>query len=244
MSGLRLVNAIDMVRSLGADPATATRDSVANELSEYVKRKGGKFNYDVPTKLLKPGFEGAICEVDAIARCEEHWHKAGRLHCAAALKSVWPHLSANHSTCYARSFAAVQVGAVSKRGVFVGSKIPLVRVVARQSLLVVPMFRRGHRLAGKQIDFYLSYLRAQALREGYPNIDIEYLDSLPVGEAGRVLQVSRASERNSYTLDFIDDRLDVYVKAVAFLFNQGVGDKPPMFTGYRVLSDDEPSLPL
>ena len=244
MSGcVSLLNVLDVARSLGPDPLRATPELVANWLlSEYLERTGGGFNYNPATNEVPNLFCGRISEEQAVRSCLTRGNPKGRQQNADAIKQVAPFAISNISTCYRIKFAAVSVGRVSGRTIYVAIKAPLVRVQGRNAFVVMPGFRMSHRPMEPEIDVACSIALASLARGDFAGSDFEYLYAGPGLSGKREFRVIHGKDRRIYDSNSVDHLLDVYVKGVAIVLASGRGEARPSLGGYRIIDPDSPSM--
>ena len=242
MAGLRLLNIFDIARSLGRKPMETTPESVAQWLSaEYLRKKGGRFNYDPSMRATYELFRGAITRDQAAKYCETHGSPAGHTQNAAAISVVAPYALANPSTCYKISFTAVEVGRVEGKTIYAAIKAPMVRVRDGRAFVVVPGYRMGFRPEEIEIDVACSIAMAHLARDDFSRADFEYLYAGPGKSDERDFRVIHGRERNVFDRDAVDSLLDIYVKGVALAAQTGPHLQPPRLAGYRVVDKDQPS---
>ena len=167
MSGLSLLNVLDVARALGPDPLRTTPIHVADWLMGYVKKRGGSFNYNTSISTTFDLFRGVSTYDDAVRHCSMSGNPKGRRQNTDAIKQVAPYALENVSSCYRIGFVAVAVGRTRGETVYIGIKTPMVRVAHHEAFVVMPGFRMSHRPVEAEIDVACSIignLRAGRLR--------------------------------------------------------------------------------
>jgi hypothetical protein len=243
MSTLGLVNVLDVARSLGLDPQRATPEHVADWLrSEYLKKRGGGFNYDPVISSTYRLFRGDMVTADAVLHCLTSGNPKGRQQNSDVAKLIGPYAEANISTCYKTGYLAVCVGRIKGRSVYVGLKAPFVRVCHDEAYVMVPGYRRGYRPVERQIDVVCSVVRAQIARDDYAVADVEYLSAGPGIDTFREFRAIQGKHRKLFSADEVDQLLDIYIRGVALLESDGVEIREPEMTGYRVVDPSSPTF--
>jgi hypothetical protein len=243
MSSLLLLNVLDIARAFGSEPQKAKPEEVAEWLlAEYARKRGGGFNYNPAIQTLHDLFRGAADLDAAVGRCRSRGNPKGRRHNVEAIKVVAPYAAMNRSTCYRIGFAAVAVGRIKQKIVYVGIKAPLVRVVHNDAFVVMPGFRMSHRPSERQIDLACSIALAHFARDDFANADFEYLYAGPGLEGLREFRAILGKDRQIFQRDEVDTLLDVYVKAVALALEAGAEVREPNLRGYRVIDPREPRM--
>lgn len=246
MSGLLLLNVLDVARALGLNPLKATPEQVRDWLIEnYSRKRGGGFNYDPAAKCLFGLFNGSLSEESAKIHCLTTGNPKGRSQNFSAISQVAPYAVDNPSTCYRIGFAAVAVGRVGAHTAYVAIKAPLVRVVHSEIMVVMPGFRMSYRPAEPEIDVACSIVLANFARDDFADADFEYLYAGPGADDRRQFRAIRGRDRHVYDRDEVDTLLDVYVKGIALAAEAGMGLEKPNLKGYRIIDPyAEPPLPL
>jgi hypothetical protein len=239
MSGVTLLNVLDVARSLGSQPLRATPNQVADWLlSEYLKRRGGGFNYDPAIGAVYDLFRGACSEDQAILHCMASGNPKGRGQNISAVKCISSYALQNKSTCYRIRFRALPVGRVKSQTIYVGIKAPMIRVRDGEVLVVMPGFRMSHRPAEPEIDTACSIALANFGRDDFADADFEYLYAGP-GVDGRIREFRsiRGKGRNILAASEIDAVLQTYVEGVALAIEAGAENKAPRLDQYYVADD-------
>ncbi len=244
MTSLFLVDNLDFSRSFGEVPEVATIDSVADFLrTEWIGKKGGRFNYATSMSILADAFSGMLTREQAISLCKAYWHPRGRIENEQVVSSFWDYVSKNRCTVYRRKFLAAPIGKWKGQIIYLGVKVPLIRVVDGVVLATMPVFRKNFVPGQRPIDLALTGVREFCLREGYPDIEPEFIRAAGIsGVIERQLVVEKAGERNLYSSDAFDHFANIFVGAVAKLADSGVGLSKPSFRGYRVMDPDQPGM--
>jgi hypothetical protein len=243
MSSIFLVNVLDVARSLGIDPRRATPEMVAAWLIEqYLRKRGGGFNYDPAIGATFDLFRGVHTFDSAVLHCLTNGNPKGRRQNADAIKEVAPYALANVSTCYRLGHSAVVVGRVAGENVYVGIKAPMVRVVHDEAYVVMPGYRMSFRPHEPEIDVACSIALATFGRDDFADADFEYLYSGPDITGRRSFRAIKGRERHVYDRDAVDALLDVYVRGVALVLEAGLPASRPDLRGYRIIDPREPGL--
>lgn len=243
MAGVLLVDTLDVGRALGNEPTKATPESVADWLhTEYLKKRGGRFNYNPAMQATYDTFRGACTPDQAAMYCLTHGNPKGRRQNVAAIKKVAQYAAENVSTCYRIGFTAVVVGRIGAHVVYVGIKSPMVRVRSGQAFVVVPGFRMSYRPADREIDVACSIALANFARDDFASADFEYLYAGPGRSGEREFRAIRGSERRVFTRDEVDALLDIYVQGIALALHGGAEPRTPDLKGYRIIDPREPGL--
>lgn len=243
MAGLYLVNVLDVARSLGANPTKATPALVADWLlAEYLKKRGGGFNYNPAINLTFDLFRGAVSRDQAILHCSSCGNPKGRRQNVEAIKQVADYALENISTCYKVGFRAVAIGRIKSEQVYVGVKAPMVRVNHDEAFVVMPGFRMSHRPVETEIDVACSIALASFARDGYDEADVEYLYAGPGISGLREFRSIRGKDRKVFDRDAIDSLLDVYVRGVAIALAAGAVSRPANLDGYSVIDPRQSSM--
>ena len=246
MGTLFLVHYLEFARSFEGNPEGATPESIAAWLQRnwLTKRGGGNWNYDPAMEVLVLAFAGHITLEQAIEHCHRYWHPHARVENERVVRCFWRYAVGNKSRVYRRSYFAAPVGRWRGRNIFIGVKAPLVRVSNDEVLAVVPIFRKNFTPCEKETDLSLTIVREFSLREGYRDIDTEYLRARGVdGSLDRRLIVDRGSHRRLYSSEQLDTFAQKYAKAVSLLADAGLGLEQPNFAGYRIWDPDQPPFP-
>ena len=244
MPGIFLVDNVDFARSLGDEPEKATEDSVSAWLqAEWIGKGGGVFNY-VPSMMgLVDGFAGRISKKQAVSHCRAYWHPRGRIENEAVVEAFWPFVTENVCTVYKRSFLAAPIGRWEDQTIYLGVKVPLIRVTKDNVLATMPVFRKTFVPNEKALNVALTGVREFCLREGYSDIEPELIRALGVsGQIDRQLFVAQGHARALYSGDAFDEFANVFTKAVVRLANNGIGLERPNFRGYRVMDPDQKGM--
>lgn len=237
MASVLLMNFLDVARSLGSDPLSATPGRVSSFVKAEFARRGGAFNYNTSINVLYDLFRGGGSLEDAEAYCATHGAPAGFRPNVDAVRLAGAYAVANPSRCYRTPFSAVPVGRLSgDRTAYMAIKAPLVRVTDDDAFVVVPGFRMGHRPVDTEIDVAASFALAHFGRDDFSQADFEYLYAGP-GDGGRVLEVYHGRNRQVFDVDAVDAMLDVYVRGLELAINDGVHAPAPNFRGFRVVDD-------
>jgi hypothetical protein len=243
MSSILFLNVLDVARSLGRDPLTATPEDVSHWLlREYLKKRGGGFNYNPSITTIYDVFRGAASPADAVTYCLQNGNPTGRLHNANVMRLVGPYAAENVSRCYRIGLTAIAVGRIKKQTVYVGIKAPLVRVREQEAFVVMPGFRMSHRPIEQEIDVACSIALANFARDDFSAADFEYLYAGPNLEGKREFRSIKGRERTVFDRDTVDKLLDVYVRGVALAAEKGAAMKSPTLGGYRIIDPSEPSF--
>lgn len=243
MSSVFLVNVLDVARSLGIDPRRATPEMVAAWLLEqYLRKRGGGFNYDPAIAATFDLFRGAHSLESSVLHCLTHGNPKGRRQNADAIKAVAPYALANISTCYRIGHSAVVAGRVAGENVYVAIKAPMVRVVHDEAYVVMPGYRMTFRPDEPEIDVACSMALATFGRDDFASADFEYLYSGPDLSGRRSFRAIKGRERHVYDRDEVDALLDVYVRGVGLVLEAGVPISRPDLRGYRIIDPREPGL--
>lgn len=243
MANLLLLNVLDVGRALGLDPRRATPELVAQWLiTEYAKRRAGKFNYNPATNTLYDLFRGMHTFDSAALYCMTKGNPKGREQNVAAIKMVAPYAIQNISTCYRIDFSAVAVGRVKGRTVYVAIKAPIVRVVHDEAFVVLPGFRMSYRPVETEIDVACSIALAHFARDDFAGADFEYLYAGPGVSGKREFRSIHGKDRKVFDKSEVDALLDVYVRGVGLAIDSGVDVREPSFRGYRIIDPREPTF--
>jgi hypothetical protein len=243
MSGVYLINVLDVARSLGIDPTRATPEMVAHWLvTEYLKKRGGGFNYNPAINMTFELFRGHISAELAELHCLTNGNPKGRRQNVEAIKQISSYAVSNISTCYKIGFRAVAVGRIRGEQVYVGIKAPMVRVLHDEAFVVMPGFRMSHRPVEAEIDVACSIALATFAREGYDEADFEYLYAGPGLAGQREFRSIKGRERQVFDRDAVDSLLDTYVKGVSLALDAGVESRPANLHGYSVIDPRQSSM--
>jgi hypothetical protein len=241
MSSLLLLNVLDCARSFGSDPRAARPEDVADWLlTEYMRKRGGGFNYNPAIQTLPDLFRGASDCDAAVLHCISTGNPKGRTQNAEAIKVVAPYALKNISTCYRIGFTAVSVGRLREKTVYVGIKAPLVRVVHDNAFVVMPGFRLSYRPTESQIDLACSVALANFARDDFAQADFEYLYAGPGVSGLREFRAIRGRDRSIFDRDEVDGLLDIYVRGVSIAIDSGAEVREPNLRGYRIIDPREP----
>lgn len=244
MSSLLLVNCLDVARSLGDRPEAATPATVADYLvSEYLVRRGGRFNHNPAIETTQSMFSGLMSVDDAEAHCLTAGNPAGREQNAEIVRLVGPYACARRSRCYKHGFLAVVVGRYKGQSIHVGLKAPFTRVEAGAAYVVLPGFRKTFVPSDAQLRLPCSLAATQLAKDDFRGADVEYLYAGPDAHGKeRTFRPILGSSRSLWTADELDDIFDVYVRGVVLALEAGRGLTPPDLAGYRVVDPSAPSL--
>lgn len=243
MSGIHLVNVLDVARSLGIDPSRATPDMVAQWLiAEYLKKRRGGFNYNPAINMTFELFRGNVTAAQAELFCLTSGNPKGRRQNVEAIKQISHYALSNISTCYRIGFRAVAVGRIKGEQVYVGVKAPMVRVLHDEALVVMPGFRMSHRPVEPEIDVACSIALATFAREGFEEIDFEYLYAGPGISGNREFRSIKGRDRKVYSAEEVDALLDIYVKGVAIALDAGIDPRPANLRGYNIIDPRQSSM--
>jgi hypothetical protein len=241
MAGVSLVNVLDVARALGPEPLKATPDRVAHWLlSEYLKKRGGGFNYNAAITTTFDLFRGVISQDAAVRYCSTTGNPKGRRQNTEAIKQIASYALDNISTCYRIGFAAVAAGRVRGETLYIGIKAPMVRVAHNEAYVVMPGFRMSHRPVEAEIDVACSIALANFARDDFAEADFEYLYAGPGAAGQREFRAIRGKDRMIYDRDTVDALLDVYVKGVSLAVVAGAEVRRPDLKGYRIFDPREP----
>lgn len=236
-----LMNFFDVARSLGRYPLTRRPEQVGDFIVVNLSQPGGRFNYNTSMSALHDVFRGKLNGLEAERICRTTGAPAGRKSNGDAIRIAARYAEEHLSICHRIPFMAVPVGRLSgNRTAYMAIKAPLVRVEGDRVFAVVPGFRMTHRPEAAEIDVAASFALAALEREGYEDIDFEYIYAGAAPSRGRMLQVVHGSERKIYNLDEIDHMLDIYVRGLEIAIDRGVSVKSPNFAGYKVVDPDQP----
>jgi hypothetical protein len=245
MAGLFLVNAQDVGRVLGPDPANVTVDGIFQRLEElYLNRRGGGFNHDPSIRAIQDVFRGVLSPGQAEAFCQSNGNPKGREQNAAILRAVGAHAAANVSVCHRIGYVAVRIARYKGNNIHIGIKAPFIRVHRREAAyLVIPGFRKDSRPLGWQIDFVCSVAANQLARDDYERADVEYLYAGPATKPDeREFRAYYGRDLSLFNADQIDALLQKYVEAVVKHLEKGHGAQPGKLTGYRIVDHAQGSL--
>ena len=243
MAGVHLVNVLDVARSLGNSASRTTPEMVAHWLiTEYLKKRGGGFNYNPAINMTFELFRGHISAEQAEMHCLTNGNPKGRRQNVDAIKQISSYATSNISTCYKIGFRAVAVGRIKGEQVYVGIKAPMVRVLHDEAYVVMPGFRLSHRPVESEIDVACSIALATFAREGYDEADFEYLYAGPGLSGQREFRSIKGRERKVFGRDEVDSMLDTYVKGVALALDAGVESRAPNLHGYSVIDPRQSSM--
>lgn len=245
MSGLFLVNTLDVARFLGPDSNNVTVEGIFDRIEEfYLRPRGGGFNHDTSINSTYDMFRGAATPAEAEKFCLTTGNPKGRLQNAAIVRAVGSHAASNVSVCHRIGYVAVRIARYKGRAIHIGIKAPFVRVHERQSAyLVIPGFRKDSRPFGWQVDFVCSVAANQLARDDYEQADVEYLYAGPgAGPFERNFGALYGRDMSLFNADQIDVFLQKYVEAVVKHLEKGHGVRPARFAGYRIIDNAQGSL--
>ena len=246
MGSLFLVSHLDFARSFEGNPEKATAQSIAEWLKRnwLSKRGGGVWNYGPAMDVLVLAFAGEITLDQAIAHCHRYWHPHARVENEKVVRCFWKYVQENRSRVHKRKYLAAPVGRWRERNIFIGLKAPLIRVAAGEALAVMPVFRKGFVPGDRETDLALTAIREFCFREGYRDLDIEFIRAQGMGgTTDRRLIVDLGSLRNLYSSEQFDQFATKYAQGVSLLADDGLGLQQPNFRGYRVWDPDQPPFP-
>ncbi len=243
MSGLLLMSVFDVARALGAQPLRVTREEVADWLRpEYLKKRGGGFNYDPAINATFDLFRGVVSRDEAILHCLTKGNPKGRQQNTDAIKCIADYALANVSECDRIGFTAVVVGRVNGANVYAGIKAPMLRRRDGQALIVMPGYRMSHRPVETEIDVVCSIVLATFGRDDRAGADVEYLCAGPGIDGQRQFRAIRGRDRTIYDPDTLDHFMQTFVEGVAIAIDAGVAPKKPDLRGYRIIDPNQPSM--
>ena len=243
MTGLFLLDVIDVARALGFEPRQATAEQVADWLlSKYSKKPRGGFNYHPAMNCLFDLFSGRSNEKSAVQYCLTTGNPKGRRQNADAVKCVAAYALEHESRCYPVAFTALAVGRVKQQTVYVSMKAPLVRVEHGVASVVMPGFRMSYRPMEPEIDVACSIALANLARDDYEGAGFEYLYAGPGMNGQREFRAIDGRSRKIYDRDEVDSLVDIYVKGVALALERGAVAKKPDLRTYRIIDPDQPHL--
>lgn len=243
MPSLLLTSFLDVARSLGLEPFSATPDSVEAFIRRELRGGGGTFNYNSSITCLPDLFKGELTVEQAEQFCGSHGSPTGWTQNISAVIVAGSYAVAHRSNCYKIPFTAVPIGRLSgDRIAFMSVKAPLVRVENDNVFVVVPGFRIGHRPTGTEIDVAASLALANFARDDFAEADFEYLDCSRGISGERELQVYRGAERRVFDLEEVDTFLNVFVRGLDRAIQSGMEVRKPNFRGYRVIDPDQPRM--
>ena len=251
MTSIRSLDILDIARSLGPRPFSASPTSVAEWIaSEYSKKGGGGFNYDMAISTVYDAFRGGHTEKSAVDYCLKNGNPKGREQNASAIAAVMPYALAHPSVCYKIGLTAAAIGRLHGRTIYAKIKAPLVRVEGQKAYLVMPGFRMSYRPQEIEIDFACS-VALQILAQGDLSVaEFEYLYAGPGPDIQtvkgqkrpRVFTAISGKDRKQFTADQIDSLLDIFVKGVALASEQGADMRTPKLNGYRIIDPSQPRM--
>jgi hypothetical protein len=243
MSGVNLVNVLDVARSLGINPTKATPEMVAHWLiTEYLKKRRGGFNYNPAINMTFELFRGNINADQAELFCLTNGNPKGRRQNVEAIKQISSYALSNVSTCYKIGFRAIVVGRINGEQVYVGIKAPMVRVLHDEAFVMMPGFRMSHRPVEAEIDVACSIALATFAREGYDEADFEYLYAGPGLSGQREFRSIKGRERRVFNGEEVDALLDTYVKGVALALDGGIESRPANLKGYSIIDPRQSTI--
>ena len=106
----------------------------------------------------------------------------------------------------------------------------------------------SHRPRDIEIDFACSVARETFAQGDYHVADFEYLYAGPAPVSGsrekprRMFQAIHGKDRHQFTLDQINQLLDIFVKGVALAADEGADVREPDLRGYRIIDPNQPSM--
>lgn len=245
MPGLYLVNVLDVARVFGPDPSNVTVDQVHSRLTElYLRSRGGGFNHDPSIRATHDLFSGAAAPAEAEHFCLTNGNPKGRRQNAEIIRVVSAHASMNVSRCHRIGYVAVRIGRYQQQSIHIGIKAPFIRVRRPgEAYLVIPGFRKDSRPVGWQVEFVCSVAARQLARDDYEGADVEYLYAGPALQGtGREFRVLYGSNMSLFSTDRIDEFLQIYLDAVVRHLEQGSGNQPARFAGYRIIDPTQSTL--
>jgi hypothetical protein len=243
MSGVHLINVLDVARSLSTNPTKATPEMVAHWLmTEYLKKRRGGFNYNPAMDMTFELFRGNIKADEAELFCLTNGNPKGRRQNVEAIKHISSYALSNISTCYKIGFRAVAVGLIKGEQVYVGIKAPMVRVLHDEAFVVMPGFRMSQRPVEAEIDVACSIALATFAREGYDEADFEYLYAGPGLSGHREFRSIKGRERRIFNSEEVDALLDTYVKGVALALDAGIESRPANLRGYSIIDSRQSTI--
>ena len=243
MSSFLLLNILDVGRAFGQMPLRTTPEEICNWLlTEYARKRGGGFNYDPAIKSLFDLFQGRVTLEEAKTVCATSGNPKGRAHNVDAVSCVGSYAEQNRSTCYPIGYIATPVGRTHGRTVYIGMKVPMVRVARGSAFVVLPGFRKSYRPVGAQIDLACSIALATLARDDFSEADFEYLDAGIGLDGKRFLTVCMGRDHHVYGIEDVDKILDVYVRGIALALDTGVLVRDANLDGYRVIDPDQYSM--
>jgi hypothetical protein len=240
MSGLFLVNAQDVARSLGDEPRRIDEADVRFRLEEnYLPTRKGGFNHDPSIQATHDIFRGVATVAQAKKYCETRGNPKGRTQNAEIVSVVGDYAQANISVCYRIGYVAVGIGRFKGQTIYVGIKAPFVRVRAGSAFLVIPGFRKMSRPLGWQIDLVCSLAASQLARDDYERATPEYLFAGPDDRNKRYFRAYTGELLKLFSNDQVDEFLQVYLEAVTKLLEKGRGAQPARMSGYRIIDPSQ-----
>lgn len=245
MSSVLFLNVLDVARSLGVEPSRSTPRQVSEWLlSEYLRRRGGGFNYNPAINATYDLFTGAGSHESARLHCLTHGNPKGRRQNVEAIDVIAPYALANISQCYRIGFTAVAIGRIGKATVYIGIKTPMVRIRDQEAFVVMPGYRMSYRPIEIEIDVACSIALANFARDDFEKADFEYLHAGPGLSGEREFRAIKGRDRTIFDRDQIDGFLDTYVNGVALAIEAGIELRAPDLKGYQIVDPNEPSLPF
>lgn len=243
MPGPLLINVFDVARALGVSPLSVTPEDVANWLlTEYLKKRGGGFNYDPAINATYDLFRGLVSRDQAILYCLTNGNPKGRPQNTDAIKCVADYALANLSRCERIGFTAVAAGRVKGATVYVGIKAPMLRVSDDEAFVVMPGFRMSHRPVEVEIDVACSIALENFRRDDRAVADFEYLYAGPGLDGKRSFRAIRGRDRKIFDRDALDALMDTFVKGVGLAIDAGAEPKRPDLRGYRIIDPSQASI--
>lgn len=249
MSTIRCIDIMDISRALGPKPFSATPRLVADWIrDEYSAKRGGGFNYDTSIGVVYDAFRGGHTLQSAVNYCLNNGNPKGRVQNAQAISAVMPYALEHPSVCHRIGLTAVSIGRFKGRTIYGKLKTPLVRVENGQAFVVMPGFRMSYRPRDMEIDFACSVARETFAQGDYHVADSEYLYAgpAPVGAIGqkprRMFQAIHGKDRHQFSLDQINQLLDIFVRGVALAAEEGADLREPDLRGYRIIDPNQPGM--
>jgi hypothetical protein len=243
MPGLLLMNVFDVARALGITPLLVTPEEVADWLlSEYLRKRGGGFNYDPAINATYDLFRGIASRDQAILHCLTKGNPKGRRQNTEAIKCIADYALANVCRCERISFTAVAVGRVKGATVYAGIKAPMLRILNEEAFIVMPGYRMSHRPVEAEIDVACSIALDTFSRDDRAGADFEYLYAGPDQDGQRQFRAIKGRDRKILSRETLDGLMDTFVKGVALAIEAGAEPKKPDLRGYRVVDPRQPSV--
>ncbi len=243
MASIRSLDILDVARSFGQMPFSATPRSIADWLKqEYASKRGGGFNYDPAINTTYDAFRGLHTLESAVDFCSNNGNPKGRAQNASAMKALMPYALEHPSICHRIGLTAVAIGRFDGKTVYAKIKTPLLRVEGSKAFVVMPGFRMSYQPKEIEIDFACSVALETLAGGDYSEADFEYLYAGPGPGKGRMFQAIHGSERFRFSIDNINRLLDVFVQGVAIAYKEGFDVKQPNLRGYKIIDPYEPSF--